>query len=503
MAQQEKLRFRAEMDTKNFEAGVSKVNRGLKRTAGSSKKSGQAMTQLAYALDDAQYGFRGVQNNIQAIAVSSGLGGPLVLAITAATAVIGYFVTKWEKATKAAREYAKELTKAQGPIAETLIWIDVMEKASSGSDTHKLALLELKNRGYDPLTMSVDQFTASLKRQAITEAALAASKGKISELLKKEIDARETLKKLDKIAGDISIGDDNKLEKTGFLSSFNVRKYNKALAVIAQTPAELSKISKQAAEVVSAHLGEDGAAGFILAGKNKGGAKKAASKGRDKLKSVIVEAKGTTIAELKKWQTEARKTLTVLADAFGEDLTKVGDVVVENGDDIANKLRGVAKKLGHTVAPVVKEANEIGQALQSSLSSAFIGVGEAIGEALVNGFEPGDFIKLLGAFMQQFGAALIAIGVAELALKFAAVNPVAAIAAGVALVAAGAAISSARSNNPASKGGGGSNPYSNAGSVTPSRIQGFGDSGQLVATVRGTDLRFMLQGANDVYQAKN
>ena len=31
-----------------------------------------AMTQAAYAIDDMQYGFQGVQNNIQAMAVSMG-----------------------------------------------------------------------------------------------------------------------------------------------------------------------------------------------------------------------------------------------------------------------------------------------------------------------------------------------------------------------------------------------------------------------------------------------
>ena len=67
------------------------------------------------------------------------------------------------------------------------------------------------------------------------------------------------------------------------------------------------------------------------------------------------------------------------------------------------------------------------------------------------------------------------------------------------LGAVAAAMSGTGANISASPGG--SRSAATATTTTPSSIQGIGQAGQLVATVRGQDLRFVLQGANDSYGA--
>ena len=48
------------------------------------RRSGMAMTQFAYAIDDAQYGLRGIQNNLQQMLVVMGASGPIIIMATAA-----------------------------------------------------------------------------------------------------------------------------------------------------------------------------------------------------------------------------------------------------------------------------------------------------------------------------------------------------------------------------------------------------------------------------------
>ena len=73
----------------------------------------------------------------------------------------------------------------------------------------------------------------------------------------------------------------------------------------------------------------------------------------------------------------------------------------------------------------------------------------------------------------------------------------------LALGAVGAALSGTGASVSSSGGGGGGQGAISSSSVTPSSLQGVGTGGQLVATVRGQDLRFVLQGANDNYTALN
>ena len=161
------------------------------------------------------------------------------------------------------------------------------------------------------------------------------------------------------------------------------------------------------------------------------------------------------------------------------------------------KLTASAKAAGTDIG------NEMGQALQSALHGALVGLGNAIGDAIVGDGDFGDkFLKIVGAFMQAFGAAVIGIGVTALILESALFSgqPWLAIGAGVALVAAGAVLAGISSQGVDGQGGGSPSPVTST-TTTPTSTQGNGAGGQLVATVRGQELRFLLQGANDSYGA--
>lgn len=165
----------------------------------------------------------------------------------------------------------------------------------------------------------------------------------------------------------------------------------------------------------------------------------------------------------------------------------------------ANLVTFISDKSGKVLGGVVNVAQ--------ALVPAFVAIGEHIGQALAGTLEEGDtfgraLLRIIGDIAIQLGQAAIAIGAAMIAIKLSFSNPFTAIAAGIALIAVGTLISAAgtipqQKNPSATSGSSGPSP-----SVTPDRIQGFGQGGALVATVRGQDLRFVLQGANDSYGAR-
>lgn len=168
------------------------------------KRSNMAMTQFAYALDDMQYGFQGVQNNIQAMAVSLGLNGPLIIGITAVIAGIGYFTKQMKKANKAIVEQRNALKEKQGLIAAMLTHAEVLRETATHTDSYKQSLEKLKKNGYDPLTQSLNEYTDALIRQKLIESKLEANQGKIKDLLTDRIKLNNELQELEK--GGIKLG---------------------------------------------------------------------------------------------------------------------------------------------------------------------------------------------------------------------------------------------------------------------------------------------------------
>ena len=209
----------------------------------------------------------------------------------------------------------------------------------------------------------------------------------------------------------------------------------------------------------------------------------------------------TTYEQAAEWQEHARKIVEAFSQAWNIETKNLGQLIVPGSIEIGNALKASIAK---PVEEVKELANEAGQALSAAAASAFSGLGVAIGEALAGQGDIGEkFLKLIGTFMVQFGSALVALGIAE-AAWISSLDPVTKIIAGGALIIAGALISAVAKKKPGNKGSAplpSSNPT--ATTTTPQSVQGEGAGGALVATVRGQDLRFVLQSADSNYNALN
>ena len=452
----EQLRYKVTADTKQFVQGMSQVQKASGRVNKSTRKQGQAFTQLAYALDDAQYGFRGVQNNIQAIAVSAGLGGPLVLAITAATVALGYFIDKWVKGNKEAKNtidsMIKEIKRLRGEL---------------GIDTKE-----------DPVTKLIASHRKAIK----------AAKKELADLQATE---RVTVAPVGGAPGysfDQTVGTEEEIKKASDKVRFLEKQLQQDVTRIHQQ--ESAKRNKQTIQGWEATYKE----------------LQKLTERRTKTVGVNeIAPAGTSLEELEKWQKEALRLMKSFAHAWGAEWSNVGQITVMGGDKVANAIRETRDRLGHNLQEVGSTMVEAGQALQSAVTSAFVGVGVALGEALANGFDGDAALKLLGQFMVSFGSALIALGVAALAWTLALANPWLAIGAGVALVAAGTAISSSAKKQPYGKGGGGSNASqlsrSTTNNLTLESGRTTGSRGLRSSTTRGEDIRYNQQVSLDNYQA--
>ena len=445
---QDKLRYRAEMDTKNFDAGVSNIQKGLNKSTKSVRKQGQAFTQLAYALDDAQYGFRGVQNNIQAIAVTAGASGPLVLGITAATVAIGYLIEKTDLFGASADKLKKRVKTLNEEIKalQTSIFggdADSVKLLSKWDDRIKKQEEILKNLTSKKAVQSGELVTVGSKAQieaaelqlSILKAARATDELRINQIKKKD----DAAKKYKKTLADIKKTEDiaEFAPETGLAvddSGINLESVfgeTQNLFGLSELPHVIEDSTDALADLESA-LRQSGSALAGLSVKNS---------------EAVMKAK--------------------------EDFGTLKEQIEQNfGNALVNAF-GAAATAGDNFLGV------LGKGLLSALGTMMISVGTA---AVISG-------KARVAAGDVTGAAAIKTGYAS-------------IAGGVILKAGGSLI-----GGKAKSGGGGSGSGSGGAaarpSVTPSRIQGFGDSGQLVASVRGQEIRFLLQGANDSYNARN
>ena len=424
-----------------FIGGMRKAQQATKKFTASARRQGQVWNNVAYALDDVQYGFRGVQNNLQQIAIQSGAGGPVVLALTAATIAFGFFLNKMADSEDAAWNLRSEISKLQGELT-------------------------------------------SLQGQLKSEDSL-------EDKLIKKWDT--ILGKQAKYAGFI-MGLQNSADLAGFGGLF---KAGRELFGLGDEDLidPITEGNKQ--------KDKDVAAAKEIANIK---ARKAANNEYYKsfisnLQHQIVLSKifGATQTEVAQQEWEALQTID------RSKLTQDQIDSVQKRMEIAYAYLGV---LDEVVVTAEKKGGEIGQAVQNGMQTALVGLGNAIGDALVGDGTFGEAVlKIIGGFMQTLGAAMIAVGVAQLEFlsNLATANPVGVIAAGVALVAAGAVVSGLARSGPGGNGAsaGGGAGYTPAGSVTPQSIQGFGGDNRLVAEVSGQSLRFVLQGANDSYSARN
>jgi hypothetical protein len=92
---------------KNFEileGNIKQTSNAMKGFDNSSKKFNKGIMSISLILQDLPYGFRGIQNNIPALAQGFGV---LYLAISAVTAAMTYFVLEGDKMSKGTKEIYK------------------------------------------------------------------------------------------------------------------------------------------------------------------------------------------------------------------------------------------------------------------------------------------------------------------------------------------------------------------------------------------------------------
>ena len=209
-------------------------------------------------------------------------------------------------------------------------------------------------------------------------------------------------------------------------------------------------------------------------------------------------------------------------DTFKQDLQGLFDSLLSTEEifirDWHLKLKDWLDKGKITFEEFIKYLNIVDQALTEKagkslskadqiLNNGISNMIQSAAEAFASGENlGGGLLSGIGAILTQLGGLLIVTGLGIEAFKdsLKSLDPTVAIVAGAAMIVAGAAFS-----NAAKKAGGGvgNTPATRSpvgsSTTTPSSIQGSGNGGELVATVRGQDLRFILQAANDSYSALN
>lgn len=517
---------------KQYAVQTLKTGNAVTKLGKKQKQSNMAMTQAAYAIDDMQYGFQGVQNNIQAMAVSLGASGGLVIGLTIAIVAIGVLAKKFQQARKEAKALQTALAEKQGLMATMLRHAEVVERADKGTVAYKDSLKALKDKGYDPLTDTIPKYISLLKEQMLIEAKLEANKGAIQDALKKRLDAENKIKDL--TAKGMTRDKAYKTKGKGlYTGGVNEADYRNAKKAIADTTAELNKLISLGADL-QIELGN-----VKVTDKNKGknkdgtgkedgaayshaflGGMKANLVGADvysdllnniKDNLAVMKAAGADNGVLLKAELEQLNAIdqttiklkekadlmhkieviglqianlpplfdnfvgldkgTSALNKFKTDLAAVRDMLdggVISFDEYINRVDNLTAAFNK-----VNEAQgsmiDIGGMLTGQIANLISGFAEAAG----SGDNMGNaLLKGLGNMLVQLGGLIIAAGVAALKLVITLTNPAMApfaIAAGAALVAAGAAVSSFA--NKAAGGGGGSSSSGGGGGGSTSVVR--------------------------------
>lgn len=170
------------------------VNAQAKALNNKNKKVRLASTQLSYAIDDMQYGFRGVQNNIAQVALMMGAGGPLMIGITLFTVAIATLLKHQEGVLAALKGTDAALESFNRKARNTAV------KEFSGELVKMIASLDLLKAGLLENHMLMDSFvkgTLKLSDGITSQGIFDASMMRFEDLhIQKEMD--ELLKQIAK-----------------------------------------------------------------------------------------------------------------------------------------------------------------------------------------------------------------------------------------------------------------------------------------------------------------
>lgn len=189
---------------------------GLDATTGSLRKNNMQWSNLALVIQDLPFGFRGIQNNLPALAGGfASMTGPVYLGISAIIAAI----TAWDmglfklgqttkKATEDQDDYTKainsSISSAYGEISQVKSLVSVINNQTISIDKRRLALKKLQDEypGYfknmsvektsvDDLTLSVGELTKAMIARAEASAMT-------SEIEKKAAERYNNTKEIEK-----------------------------------------------------------------------------------------------------------------------------------------------------------------------------------------------------------------------------------------------------------------------------------------------------------------
>ena len=435
----EQLRYKVTADTSQFVQGMKQVQASSVKANKAVRNQGQAFTQLAYALDDAQYGFRGVQNNLQAIAVTAGASGPVVLGLTAIIVALGWVISNFESANKelvAAKKNFEELTKVILSSDEQII-----KDGATIQEQNKKTLSQLQK-----------QLEAGRKLSYTTKT----GKAVFIDLTDKEIKAlQEQITELEGVIGKNS---------TLIKQAKGRIKYAKELKRI--------KESEDIAEFAIEPPGEGG--------------------------DPFTDAFGDTddlfglenVPDIIEDTTEAVDDLESALQQVGSPLAGLSFAAAKTFKEIEEKLEKAEKSIKENFAGTMISAFEsiataegnfasnLGKGMLSAIGSMLIQLGTA---AILAGIAKNSIVPGSGA-KDIINGGLVVAG-------------------GIALKAGAAAIGRGGGRGPkAATGGSGGTPST---SVTPTGIQGSGSGGGIVGVVRGDDLRLLNERQSDTYRGRN
>lgn len=195
----------------------------------------------------------------------------------------------------------------------------------------------------------------------------------------------------------------------------------------------------------------------------------------------VTEALGETSANREgttQYRKEIQKTVGALqelnrvAGAGRANFSGINEFLSSHKQEQARQMRHELRNMGVVMEDLQKKGLKLGDVLSGGLSNAIAQAATAIGQ--------GESVlaavgQTLGSLLQRIGKAAIAYGISLSAIK--SLNPVAAIAGGTALVAAGAALSSALSDTQSAIGAG------SAGRTAPRERNNIEDGGELGANV--------------------
>lgn len=486
--------------------------KNVKDTSGLAGAGVMAMTGI---ISDANYGIRGIANNLQqfsglmvtlvtqtgSVAAAfkslwSAIMGPLgiMLAFTTGIALLERYGMQSEKARKETDKLAKATQEAsdklnqESAVAVTLFETlkDLIKSNGSLNDKKKIAseINTKYNKTLDAESLTLESLAKAYKevqKAIITKVALEASQEDLRASYDGQQKAQKTLNKLyaeQKTIMDSVRAGENEMGERGL----SVQQQQRLLELSKEIAAyEGNKNRHLSAQVgISEKIVALQRELLELEDTKKDPEKKTKSKSIDALKDIQndFDQRNELIHDL---FIDMAKTV----EAGGDLMSFKGKLIgIKLGDGIEAGMKTINEKLPTVVKPIIDASQKLldamNQHLERFVEDSLYGLFDALGASLVDG---GDSIKQFGqnllaefgSFLQQMGGMIMAYGIGMEAFKKAFSNPIAAIAAGAALIAIGGAIKAAHKK----KFGHGESAMGGATSYVPSS-SGYGGQGNEV-----------------------